>query len=147
MNEKPTKEKKTTINEIVKHKTFATWLAIISMLVQSKHTFTAYLSSESLDPNYLDYFFSALAAGVFDLIILFYTLRGRISIARFGAIVLGVINVYAYWLVHEDWTLSFVFSTVFAVSMPALVFYYSDELIDGRTKRKEKSKVVPLKPE
>lgn len=135
--EKPSK----TLKEFIKSDKFATGLAFTAMIIQAKHTFTAYLSAEAVDPNWLDYTFSAAAAGIIDMIILFYTLRGKISIAKFGAYILACVNAYAYWLEHQNfYSAAFWAGIVFGCAIPALIFYFSDELIDARTRNKGKKK-------
>ena len=117
---------------------FAVIVAIASVMVQSGHTFKAFLSSESLDPNWIDVSFSVLAAIVLDLAILFYTLRNRRDIAIGAMVAMIIINLYSYWLVHRQLNVSFYAGVLFSMIIPVSVYFYSEEIKITRTRQTNK---------
>lgn len=127
---------KSNLVDIIKSNSFAGWIALISMFVQAKHTFEAYLSAEAINPNYVDIFFALLAAGIVDLAVLFYTLRNKKEIAFGAAVIMILINGYAYWLEHSGPTPAFFAGIGFSMTIPASVYFYSEEIV---TRRRRKS--------
>lgn len=121
--------------KLIRSNEFAVWTAIMSMLLQSKHTFQAFLYTESIDPNALDYGFAVLAAVVIDLAILFYTLRNRKDIAIGAMVAMIAINSYAYWIIHGDFTTRFWAGIFFSLLIPISVLFYSEEIVITRQKR------------
>ena len=132
MNNEPRERK--SIAKIMRSNNFATWIAIVSMIAQSKHTFEAFLSAESTDPGFVDIGFAVLAAVVIDLAILFYTLRNRKDIAIGAMFAMIAINAYAYWIVHNDFNINFYAGCFFSLIIPISVLFYSDEIKATRTK-------------
>ncbi len=123
------------ISKIIRSNDFATWAAILAMVLQSKHTYMAYLSVESLDPNWVDMTFAVLAAIAIDVAILFYTLRNRRDIALGAMATMIVINSYAYWDIHQALTWKFYASQFLGLVIPVSVFYYSEEIKVTRQKK------------
>lgn len=123
------------IPKLIKSNDFATYVAILSMVLQSKHTYQAYLSTESLSPDAFDIGFAVLAAIVIDLAILFYTLRNRKDIALGAMMVMMCINGYAYWIIHQQLNISFWAGQFFSLVIPLSVFFYSEEIKITRSKR------------
>ena len=126
---------KLDIPKLIKGNDFATYVAILSVILQSGHTFKAYLSTEALNPNWVDYSFAVLAAIVIDLAILFYTLRNRKDIALGAMFVMMAINGYAYWIIHQQLNIAFWAGMFFSAVIPISVFYYSEEIKITRVKR------------
>ena len=120
---------------IIKGNEFAVLAAIASMVLQSKHTYMAFLSAESLDPNFVDIIFAVLAAVVIDLSILFYTLRNKHKIALGAMLSMVVINSYGYWIIHHTFNIQFAMGMFFSIIIPISVFYYSEEIVITRSKK------------
>jgi hypothetical protein len=105
---------------------FALIVAIISMLVQTPHSFTAFYNTSAIRGSWG--IAQALTfAIVIDLAILFYTLRRRQDIAVLAAVVMFVINAYYY---YSAWGISwsFAFGCFLAAIIPVSVYYYSEEI-------------------
>lgn len=120
---------------IIKSNEFAVAVAIASMLAQSKHTFQAFLHTESINPGVLDIMSAVLVAIVIDLAILFYTLRKRKDIALGAMIAMIIINSYAYWVIHQEFNSRFFAGLFFSVIIPVSVYYYAEEVVVTRQKK------------
>jgi hypothetical protein len=123
--------------KIIKSNEFAVWVAIASMVAQSKHTFQAFLHSESLNPNWVDISFAVLVAVVIDLAVLFYTLRNRKDIAIGAMVAMILINGYAYWIIHDGLTVRFIAGIFFSLIIPLSVLFYSDEIKMTRNRKND----------
>jgi len=119
----------------IKSNDFALIVAMASVLLQSGHTYHAFLSAETLTPNWVDYTFSVLAAIVIDFAILFYTLRNRKDIAVGAMIAMMAINGYHYWIIHEAFTIRFFAGVAFSMIIPISVYFYSEEIKVTRSKK------------
>lgn len=107
---------------------FAIVVAILSMILQSFHTFTAFRNTSNV-PGIAGILEAVLAAIVVDLAILFYTVRARKDVATGAAIVMVIINVYFYYV---QWGISFTFAfgCFLALVIPISVYFYSEEIKD-----------------
>jgi hypothetical protein len=108
---------------------FALLVAILSVAVQSFHSFTAFYNTSSLRGSAWGIAQAVLFAVIIDLAILFYTLRKREDIAKLAALVMVVINAYYY---YQAWGLSwtFAFGCFLSLIIPVSVYYYSEEIDD-----------------
>jgi hypothetical protein len=106
---------------------FALIIAIISMLVQSPHSYTAFHDLSSLRNTGWGIAQAVVFALVIDLAVLFYTLRKRTDIAIGAAVAMGLINIYYYWV---EWQLSlnFAFGCFLSLLVPVSVYFYSEEI-------------------
>lgn len=105
---------------------FALLVAIVSMLVQTPHSFTAFYNTSAIRDSWG--IAQALTfAIVIDLAIIFYTLRKRTDIAVGAALVMFIINAYYYW---SAWGISwsFGFGCFLAGIIPISVYFYSEEI-------------------
>lgn len=127
--------KKMNLIKEIRSNEFATIVAGISMIAQSKHTFQAFVSTESLNPNWVDYSFALLVAIVIDLAVLFYTLRNRKDIALGAMAAMVIINGYAYWIIHEAFTVQFFAGLFFSLMIPVSVYFYSETIVIPRKRR------------
>jgi hypothetical protein len=107
---------------------FALFIAILSVIVQSFHSFTAFYATSSLQ-NGWGIAQAVLFALVIDLAILFYTVRGRRDIAMYAAVAMVMINGYYYYQ-HLGITFQFAFGCFLSLIIPISVYFYSEEIKD-----------------
>lgn len=115
-----------SILKTLRSNNFAITVAILSVLLQSFHTFTAFRNTSNIQ-GVAGIIEACLAAIVVDLAILFYTVRGREDVSRIAAITMVIINVYFYW-VQWGFTSSFYFGCFLSLIIPVSVYYYSEEI-------------------
>lgn len=119
--------RKKSLLEIIKSDDFALWIAILSVIVQSFHSYTAFHDASTLKDTTLGISQAILFAVVIDLAILFYTLRNRKDIALGAAGVMFLINAYYYYQ-HFGISFQFAFGCFLAAIIPASVYFYSEEI-------------------
>lgn len=105
---------------------FAIMIAILSVLVQSFHSFTAFYNTSALKDGW-GIAQAILFAVVIDLAILFYTVRGRRDIALYAAVAMVTINAYYYYQ-HLGITFEFIFGCFLSLIIPVSVYFYSEEI-------------------
>lgn len=120
--------------KVIKSNQFALWVAILSVIVQSFHSYTAFYNTSSLSGTGWGIAQAVLFAVVIDLAILFYTVRQRKDIALYAAFVMVIINSYYYYQ-HLGLSFQFVFGCFLSLIIPTSVYFYSEEIkeddIDG----------------
>jgi hypothetical protein len=105
---------------------FAITIAILSVIVQSFHSFTAFYNTSALKGPW-GISQAVLFALVIDLAILFYTVRGRRDIAMYAAVAMVTINGYYYYQ-HLGLTFEFIFGCFLSLIIPVSVYFYSEEI-------------------
>lgn len=118
--------KQSRLITFLKSSDFAIWVAILSMIVQSFHSYTAFYNTSSIQ-NYWGIAQAVLFAIIIDSAILFYTVRGRRDIALGAAFVMVVLNAYYYWQFH-GLNFNFAFGIFLSLIIPASVYFYSEEV-------------------
>ena len=113
----------------IKSNTFALIVAILSVVVQSFHSYTAFYNTSSLQGSGWGIAQAALFAVVIDMAILFYTVRGRKDIALYAAGAMVMINSYYYYQ-HLGISFEFAFGVFLALIIPTSVYFYSEEIKD-----------------
>lgn len=111
----------------LKSNNFALLIAILSVAVQSFHSFTAFYNTSGLKGTAWGIAQAALFALIVDMAILFYTLRRRSDIARIAALAMVIINAY-YYFQHLGLTLEFIFGVFLSLIIPVSVYFYSEEI-------------------
>jgi len=107
---------------------FAVIIAILSVIVQSFHSFTAFYNTSALQ-NAWGIAQAVTFAVVMDLAILFYTVRRRTDIALYAAAAMVTINAY-YYYTHWGLTFTFIFGCFLSLIIPVSVYFYSEEIKD-----------------
>lgn len=102
-------------------------IAILSVIVQSFHSFTAFYNTSGLKGTAWGIAQAGLFALIVDMAILFYTLRRRSDIARLAALVMVIINAY-YYFQHLGLNLEFIFGCFLSLIIPVSVYFYSEEI-------------------
>lgn len=133
---------KRSLLDIIKSDTFALWVAILSVLVQSFHSFTAFYNASSLYGTAWGIAQGILFAVVIDLAILFYTVRNRTGIAIGAAFFMVVINAYYYYQ-HLGVSFAFVFGVFLSLIIPMSVYFYSEEIGKEKEREQKPSKLRP----
>ena len=110
---------------------FAITIAILSVLVQSFHSFTAFYNTSALKGAW-GIAQAVLFAIVIDLAILFYTVRRRRDIALYAAVAMVTINAYYYYQ-HLGITFEFIFGCFLSLIIPVSVYFYSEEIKEDET--------------
>lgn len=120
----------------IKSNQFALYVAILSVIVQSFHSYTAFYNTSSLQGTIWGVLQAIGFAAVVDLAILFYTVRGRRDIALLAAFAMVVINAYYYYQ-HWHFAFEFWFGLFLALIIPASVYFYSEEIEDDEVDTKD----------
>lgn len=113
----------------IKSNQFALIVAILSVVVQSFHSYTAFYNTSSLQGSLWGIAQAVLFAAVIDMAILFYTVRGRKDIALYAAAAMVMINAYYYYQ-HLGLSFQFAFGVFLALIIPVSVYFYSEEIKD-----------------
>lgn len=113
--------------KVIKSNQFALWVAILSVIVQSFHSYTAFYNTSSLAGTGWGIGQAVLFAVVIDLAILFYTVRQRKDIALYAAFVMVIINSYYYYQ-HLGLSFQFAFGCFLSLIIPTSVYFYSEEI-------------------
>lgn len=121
---------------------FAIIVAILSVIVQSFHSFTAFYATSSLQ-NGWGIAQAVLFSIVIDLAILFYTVRGRSDIAMYAAVAMVTINVY-YYYDHLGLNLQFIFGCFLSLIIPISVYFYSEEIKDTADPDRDRETIADL---
>lgn len=122
---------------------FAIIIAILSVLVQSFHSFTAFYNTSSLQ-NGWGIAQSILFSIVIDMAIIFYTVRGRRDIAMYAAVAMVTINAYYYYQ-HLGVTFEFIFGCFLSLIIPISVYFYSEEIKDADDPDNDKEIISDLR--
>src|SRR6478609_3057975 len=81
----------------LKSNEFALTVAILSVIVQSFHSYTAFYNISSLKGTGWGICQAVLFAAVFDFAILFYTVRNKKDVVLGASIFMVIINIYYYY--------------------------------------------------
>lgn len=120
---------KKSLLQIIKSNQFALWIAILSVVVQSFHSFKVFYNASSLSGTAWGIAQGILFAIVIDLAILFYTLRNRRDIALGAALSMFIINAWYYYThIGTIWDLNFLFGCFISAIIPVSVYFYSEEI-------------------
>lgn len=111
----------------IKSSTFALCVAILSVLLQSFHSYTAFYNMSSLKGSIWGISQAILFAIVIDLAILFYTVRNKTTIALWAAVMMFIINAY-YYFQYWGFAPQLYFGCFLAAIIPASVYFYSEEI-------------------
>jgi hypothetical protein len=132
--------------KVIKSNQFALWVAVLSVIVQSFHSYTAFYNTSSLAGTGWGIAQAVLFAIVIDMAILFYTVRQRKDIAMYAAFVMVVINSYYYYQ-HLGLSFQFVFGCFLSLIIPTSVYFYSEEIKDDAPSitEEERDRVNKLK--
>lgn len=106
---------------------FALTIAILSVIVQSFHSYTAFYNTSTLKGTAWGMAQAVLFAVIIDLAILFYTVRRRTDIARLAALVMVIINSYYYYQ-SLGISFEFIFGVFLSLIIPVSVYFYSEEI-------------------
>ena len=120
----------------IKSNQFAIIVAILSVVVQSFHSYTAFYNTSSLHGSLWGVAQAILFAVVIDMAILFYTVRGRKDIALYAAGAMVLINAYYYYQ-HLGVSFEFVFGVFLSLIIPVSVYFYSEEIHDDDETEKD----------
>lgn len=118
-----------SILKALKSPTFAIWVAMLSVLVQSFHSFTVFYGVSELKGNAWGIAQAVLFAVIVDLAILFYTVRGNLRVTWMFAFVMVLINAY-YYYTHLGFSFAFVMGVLLSFVLPVSVYFYSEEIGD-----------------
>jgi hypothetical protein len=129
--------------EFLRSDKFAVGVAIASVLLQTPHSYYVFQDVSNIN-NIFGQAQALLFAIVIDLSILFYTVRKNKMLARGGAVVMSILNIYYYYL-SSGLGASFIFGIFLSLIIPISVYFYSEELETpqtkgARTRKKRKSK-------
>jgi hypothetical protein len=111
----------------LKSNEFALAVAILSVIVQSFHSYTAFYNISSLKGTGWGICQAVLFAAVFDFAILFYTVRNKKDVVLGASIFMVIINIYYYYQ-HLGLTFEFIFGCLIAMIIPTTQYYYSEEI-------------------
>lgn len=113
----------------LKSNEFALFLSIVSVLVQSFHSYTAFYNMSSLKGTVWGIAQAVLFAFVIDCAILFYTLRNKKDVVFFASVFLFVINGYYY---YSFWGFGYelIFAAFLSLLVPVTQYFYSEEIVD-----------------
>lgn len=115
--------------KFLKSTSFAITVAILSVVVQSFHSFTVFYGVSELKGNAWGIAQAVLFAVIVDLAILFYTVRGNLRVTWMFAFVMVLINAY-YYYTHLGFSFAFVMGVLLSFVLPVSVYFYSEEIGD-----------------
>lgn len=121
--------RKKSLLKFIKSNEFALTVAILSVLVQSFHSFTAFYNISSLKGTTAGVIQAVLFAIVVDLAVLFYTVRNKKEVVFFASVFLFVINAY-YYFDHLGFVWQLFFAAFLSILVPVTQYYYSEEIGD-----------------
>lgn len=113
----------------LKSNEFALTVAILSVIVQSFHSYSVFYSVSSLRGTGWGMAQAALFAIVFDLAILFYTVRNRKDVVLGASVLMFIMNGYYYW-VGDLALLQLIFGLFLAIVIPMTQYYYAEEIVE-----------------
>lgn len=112
----------------LKSNEFALTVAILSVLVQSFHSYSVFYSVSSLRGTGWGIIQAVLFAAVFDLAILFYTVRNNTRVVLGASVFMALFNMYYYYVQPELSTLQLIFGLVLSIVIPMTQYYYAEEI-------------------
>jgi len=122
---------RTTLIQLLRSNTFAVWIAILSVAVQSFHTFFAFYKISSLNGTVWGIAQAVLFAIIVDCAVLFYTVRKNTKVTWMAAFIMVLINLYVYYT-HLGLTFDFMLGVLISFVIPVSNYFYSEEIDDER---------------
>lgn len=116
-----------TLIQALRSNTFAIYIAIASVIVQSFHSFYAFYKISSLNGTGWGIAQAVLFAIIVDAAVLFYTVRKNTKVTWMAAFIMVLINLYVYW-VHLGLTFDFALGVLIAFVIPVSNYFYSEEI-------------------
>lgn len=116
-----------TLIQALRSNTFAIYIAIASVIVQSFHSFYAFYKISSLNGTGWGIAQAVLFAIIVDAAVLFYTVRKNTKVTWMAAFIMVLINLYVYW-VHLGFTFDFALGALIAFVIPVSNYFYSEEI-------------------
>jgi len=115
--------------QILRSNTFAIWISIASVIVQSFHTFFAFYKISSLNGTVWGIAQAVLFSIIVDAAILFYTVRKNTKVTWMAAFIMVIINLYVYYT-HLGLSFDFVLGVLISFVIPVSNYFYSEEIED-----------------
>src|SRR5882672_3966359 len=115
--------------QILRSNTFAIYISIASVVVQSFHTFFAFYKISSLNGTVWGIAQAVLFSIIVDAAILFYTVRKNTKVTWMAAFIMVIINLYVYYT-HLGLSFDFVLGVLISFVIPVSNYFYSEEIED-----------------
>lgn len=122
-------QQRPTLIQLLRSNTFAVWIAIASVIVQSFHSFYAFYKISSLNGTAWGIAQGVLFALIVDAAVLFYTVRKNTKVTWMAAFVMVLINLYVYYT-HLGLTFDFILGILISFVIPVSNYFYSEEIDD-----------------
>jgi hypothetical protein len=123
-----------TLHRFLKSNLFAIIIAILSVIVQSFHSYIAFYNTSSLKGSAWGVAQAVLFSLVIDSAILFYTVRNKKNVALGFSIAMILINTY-YYFQHLGISFEFAFGVFLSLIIPISVYFYSEEIHEEPTEK------------
>jgi hypothetical protein len=120
---------RTSLIQLLRSNTFAIYIAIASVIVQSFHSFYAFYKISSLNGSNWGIAQAVLFAVIVDCAVLFYTVRKNTKVTWLFAFVMVLINLYVYY-VHLGLSFDFILGALISFVIPVSNYFYSEEIDD-----------------
>jgi len=120
---------KPSLIQLLRSNSFAIYIAIASVLVQSFHSFYAFYKISSLNGSWWGIAQAVLFALIVDCAVLFYTVRKNTKVTWMFAFVMVLINLYVYYT-HLGLTFDFILGILISFVIPVSNYFYSEEIDD-----------------
>jgi len=132
-----------TLIKFLRSNTFAIWIAVFSVIVQSFHSFYAFYKISSLNGTGWGIAQAVLFALIVDCAVLFYTVRKNTKVTWMFAFVMVLINLYVYYT-HLHLTFDFILGALISFVIPVSNYFYSEEIDDESGHSKEFTELQKL---
>lgn len=116
-----------TLIQILRSTNFALYIAILSVIVQSFHSFFAFYKVSSLNGTVWGIAQSVCFAIIIDLAILFYTVRKNVKVTWMAGFIMVLINCYYYYS-HLGLSFDLILGGLLSLVIPVSVYFYSEEI-------------------
>lgn len=113
----------------LKSNNFAIIIAILSVLVQSFHSFSVFYRLSSIQDTIWGIVQAILFSLVIDLAILFYTVRKNVKVTWMAGFIMVLINLF-YYYTHLGLGMELIMGGLLSLVIPVSVYYYSEEIED-----------------
>lgn len=113
--------------QILRSTNFALGIAILSVIVQSFHSFTAFYNVSSLRGTAWGVAQAVCFAIIIDLAILFYTVRKNVKVTWMAGFIMVLINCYYYYS-HLGISFDLILGGLLSLVIPVSVYFYSEEI-------------------
>lgn len=108
---------------------FAILIAILSVIVQSFHSYSVFYRLSSLNGTAWGIAQAVLFSVIIDLAILFYTVRKNVKVTWMAGFIMVLINLF-YYYTHLGLGLELIMGGLLSLVIPVSVYYYSEEIND-----------------